>query len=121
MVSVDQAVPPDVVDRLLWRDAQEILGRHAQAGLRGLCQWCGGLWPCQPRRLAEAAEAASRRSTEAWTTRHDLHGVPSWRADLHGGPSGRADLSDPTGGHADRGITGARRRARATLTRNRYY
>jgi hypothetical protein len=109
--SVDHTAPSDVVDRLLWRDAQEILGRHAQAGLRGLCQWCGGLWPCQPRRLAEAADTASRRSSEAWTTRHDLRGVPSWRA----------DLSDAAGGYADRGITGARRRARAALDRGRGY
>jgi hypothetical protein len=112
VLSVDHTLPADVVDRLLWRDAQEILGRHAEPGYDGECGWCGAVWPCQARRLAEAADTASRRPwREAWTARHDLRSLPSWRA----------DLSDAAGGYADRGITGARRRARATLARGRYY
>jgi hypothetical protein len=64
MVIVDHAEPPDIMDRLLWRDAQVMLGRHAgpdQDG--GGCVWCGWPWPCPPRQLAERAEAVSR---EAW-------------------------------------------------------
>ena len=85
MVSVDHsepaisgrdAAPDDVVDRLLWKDAREILGRHARPGPDGGCDWCGGAWPCHPRRLAEHAEAASRRPwREGWTARHDLNSV----------------------------------------------
>jgi hypothetical protein len=89
MVSVDQTEPADVVDRLLWRDAQYMLGRHAQPNQVGECVWCGSAWPCPPRRLAERAEAASRRPwREAWTARHDLNGLralPSWRERPGGG------------------------------------
>jgi len=53
--------PPDVADLMLWRDAQRLFGRHAGAGQDGRCVWCGCPWPCPPRRLAERAEAASRR------------------------------------------------------------
>ncbi len=56
MVIADQSVPADIVDRLLWRDAQQMLGRHAEAGLDGNCVWCGWRWPCAPRRLAERAD-----------------------------------------------------------------
>ncbi|MEJ3741959.1 hypothetical protein WEI85_01475 [Actinomycetes bacterium KLBMP 9797] len=80
MVSVDHNEPADVVDRLLWRDAQNMLGRHAQPNHFDECVWCGAAWPCPPRRLAERAEAASRRPwREAWTVRHDLNGLPGWR------------------------------------------
>lgn len=86
MVSTDQTEPADVVDRLLWRDAQLILGRHTEPDTDGLCLWCGRSWPCAPRRLAERAEVASRRPwNEAWTARHDLYSLrtlPSWRIEL---------------------------------------
>ena len=112
MVSVDHAAPADVVDRLLWRDAQEILARHAQPDRSGTCAWCGGEWPCQPRRLAEHAEAASRRPwRESQTARHDLHGLRSL-------PSMRGE---PAITYSDHGMTGARRRARAASARGRYY
>jgi len=77
VVSLDhQSEPADVVDRLLWRDAQEILSRHAQADSTGHCLWCGRLWPCAPRRCAERADQASRRPwNEAWTARHDLYSL----------------------------------------------
>jgi len=57
MVIADQ-VPADIVDRMLWRDAQQMLGRHAEAGPDGTCVWCGWRWPCAPRRLAERADAS---------------------------------------------------------------
>jgi hypothetical protein len=80
--------PTDVVDRLLWRDAQQIIDRHAEPDLEGQCVWCGRVWPCAPRRLAERAEAASRRPwNEAWTARHDLcslRTMPGWRVELGG-------------------------------------
>src|SRR3954464_6230867 len=86
MVIADQSVPADIVDRLLWRDAQQMLGRHACPGRDGNCVWCGWRWPCAPRRLAERAEAASRRPwREAWTLRHDLNSIraiPGLRAGL---------------------------------------
>jgi hypothetical protein len=86
VVSVDHTEPADVVDRLLWRDAQQILERHAEPDRAGNCEWCGKEWPCAPRRLAERAEAASRRPwNEAWTARHDLYSLrtlPSWRVEL---------------------------------------
>ncbi|MDT4990002.1 MAG: hypothetical protein QOI74_4096 [Micromonosporaceae bacterium] len=92
MVSVDHIEPPDVVDHLLWRDAQQIMERHAGAASNGDCDWCGKEWPCGPRRLAERAAAASRRPwNEAWTARHDLYSlraVPSWRVELGGRPAG---------------------------------
>ncbi|WP_432831659.1 hypothetical protein [Dactylosporangium sp. CA-092794] len=90
MVSVDQSEPTDVVDRLLWRDATQILSRHSESDGAGLCLWCGREWPCAPRRLAENAAEASRRPwNEAWTARHDLYSLrtmPDWRIDL-GRPS----------------------------------
>jgi hypothetical protein len=79
----DHTEPIDVVDRLLWRDAQHMLGRHAEPDNTGRCVWCGWDWPCPPRRLAERAEEASYRPwRESWTARHDLNGIralPSWR------------------------------------------
>ena len=86
MVEVDQTEPPGIVDRLLWRDAQSMLGRHAQHNHDGSCLWCGWQWPCPPHRLAERAEAASRQPwREAWTARHDLNSIrtlPGWRSDF---------------------------------------
>jgi hypothetical protein len=94
MVSVDQAGPADIVDRLLWEDAQRMLGRHAGAGHDGNCGWCGWRWPCAPRRLAERADLASRRPwREAWTLRHDLNSVramPGIRSGLDDHRSRRA-------------------------------
>jgi len=78
---INQAEPADVVDRLLWRDAQLMLDRHTAADLNGCCAWCGHSSPCQPRRLAERAAAASRRPwREGWTARHDLTSQRDWRA-----------------------------------------
>jgi hypothetical protein len=82
MVSVDHAEPAEIVDRLLWQDAQHMLGRHAEPDRDGLCVWCGWRWPCAPRRLAERADTASRRPSEkgwqeAWTLRHDLNSLRS--------------------------------------------
>jgi hypothetical protein len=92
MVSVDHTEPADVVDRLLWRDAQQIMERHAEPDRGGNCEWCGRDWPCAPRRLAERAEIAARRPwNEAWTARHDLYSLralPSWRIELGARPAG---------------------------------
>jgi hypothetical protein len=75
MVDVDEAAPADIVDRLLWRDAQHMLGRHV-ATRNGTCFWCGWRWPCSARRLAERADAVARRPwREAWTLRHDLNSM----------------------------------------------
>jgi hypothetical protein len=86
LLRAEHTEPADVVDRMLWRDAQRILARHAHPDGNGACARCAGAWPCSPRRLAERAEAASRRSwNEAWTVRHDLTGLramPAWRAEL---------------------------------------
>ena len=78
MVRADQTelAPADVVDPLLWRDAQQMLGRHTWPDPDGACVWCGCRWPCAPRRLAERAAAASRRPWRvAWTLRHDLNSI----------------------------------------------
>jgi hypothetical protein len=78
--------PADIVDRLLWRDAQQILSRHTEPDETGHCLWCGRSWPCAPRRCAERAAVASRRPwNEAWTARHDLYSLrtmPGWRIDF---------------------------------------
>jgi hypothetical protein len=44
LVSVDQSEPTDVVDRLLWRDATQILSRHNESDDDGQCIWCGREW-----------------------------------------------------------------------------
>ncbi|GID26602.1 hypothetical protein C8E87_2282 [Paractinoplanes brasiliensis] len=81
---IAQPMPTDIVDRLLWEDAQQMLGRHAEPDRDNNCVWCGWRWPCAPRRLAERADAASRRPwREAWTVRHDLNSIrdmPTMRA-----------------------------------------
>ncbi len=78
--------PDGIVDRLLWQDAQQMLGRHAEPDPDGICVWCGWRWPCAPRRLAERAASASRRPWRvAWTLRHDLNSIramPGLRAGL---------------------------------------
>jgi hypothetical protein len=68
----DGHCPADVVDRLLWRNAQSILQRHPVRSDGG-CPWCGPASPCSPRRLAEQAVDAARRPWhEAWTARNDI-------------------------------------------------
>ncbi|MBG0563187.1 hypothetical protein [Actinoplanes aureus] len=85
MVDVDEAAPADIVDRLLWRDAQHMLGRHMAAGVDGNCVWCGWRWPCSARRLAERADAAARRPwREAWTLRHDVNSMRTWPGRRYG-------------------------------------
>jgi hypothetical protein len=94
---LDQALlnpePADIVDRLLWQDAQAMLRRHVRPDRTQNCVWCGWRWPCAPRRLAERAEAAARRPwQQAWTLRHDLNSIraiPSLRAGLDDPGSGR--------------------------------
>ena len=106
---LDATEPTDIVDRLLWRDAQLMLGRHSAPGSDGTCVWCGWRWPCAPRRLAERAETASRRPWRvAWTLRHDLNSIRAM-------PGLRAGLDDPE----DRrlGTSGARRAGRRTNER----
>jgi hypothetical protein len=94
MVSVDQTEPADIVDRLLWQDAQTMLGRHV-ADPDDNCVWCGWHWPCAPRRLALRADTASRRPwREAWTLRHDLNSIraiPGLRAGFEDNSGRRAD------------------------------
>ncbi|HLV59299.1 MAG TPA: hypothetical protein VKY81_10620 [Natronosporangium sp.] len=51
----------EIIDPLLWRDAQLMLGRHAEPGYDNRCVWCGFRWPCPARRLAERALAAACR------------------------------------------------------------
>jgi hypothetical protein len=69
---VDAECPEDVVDRLLWRNAQSMLARHS-AERDGSCHWCGRPWPCAPHHLAQRADAASRLPwQEAWSIRNDL-------------------------------------------------
>jgi hypothetical protein len=89
----DRTEPIDIVDRLLWRDAQAMLRRHAKPDPTQNCVWCGWRWPCAPRRLAERAEVAARRPwREALTLRHDLNSIramPGLCAGLDGPGAGR--------------------------------
>jgi hypothetical protein len=67
--------PPDVVDRLLWRNAQRILSRHA-VRLDGTCRWCDQVSPCDARRLAvRAAQVARLPWREAWRARNEITGL----------------------------------------------
>jgi hypothetical protein len=76
MVSVDHTEPADVVDRLLWQEAQAMLGRHAEPDGADCCAGCGRPWPCPTRRLAVRADEASRSPwREALSFRHDLNSV----------------------------------------------
>lgn len=52
------AVPDDVVDALLWRDAQYVLNRHQPDG--SCCGYCGEPTPCTATRLATRATKAAR-------------------------------------------------------------
>jgi hypothetical protein len=56
-----QAVPDDVVDALLWRDAQYVLNRHRPDGT--CCGYCGEPNPCTATRLATRAARAARTPT----------------------------------------------------------
>ena len=51
--------PGEIVDRLLWKDAQLMLSRHIIARDEAVCGWCRRAWPCPPRLLAEQAEVAA--------------------------------------------------------------
>jgi hypothetical protein len=72
-LELDEAeCPADVVDRLLWRNARRILDRHVLR-FDGTCLWCERQGPCPPRRLAQRADAASRRPRhDAWTARNEI-------------------------------------------------
>ena len=110
MVTVDRSEPADIVDRLLWRDAQRLFRRHAEPDSAGCCVWCGSRWPCAPRRLAERAEAAARRPwRESWTLRHDLNSIRTM-------PGLRAGLESNGGGRQQRPV-----RPRRTGVNQRYF
>lgn len=83
MVSVDHNDPVDVVDRQLWRDAQDMLLRHVLGDTGESCDYCGRTWPCTSRRVGERAEvAAFRQWNEVWTVRNDLlslRAASSWQ------------------------------------------
>jgi hypothetical protein len=64
--------PSDVVDRLLWRNAQRIMSRHA-IRLDGTCRWCAQAAPCEARRLAvRALEVARLPWQESWQARNEI-------------------------------------------------
>jgi hypothetical protein len=64
--------PNDVVDRLLWRNAQRIMSRHS-IRLDGTCRWCAQAAPCDARRLAvRALEVARLPWREAWHARNEI-------------------------------------------------
>lgn len=74
----------DVIDPLLWREAQLMLGRHAEPGFDHRCVWCGFRWPCPARRLAERAAAAARRPARPRANGREqppVSGAPDPRAD----------------------------------------
>lgn len=90
MARYESSEPVEIMDRLLWRDAQQMLDRHAEPGPDGRCEWCGWHWPCPPRRLAERAEVASRRPwRESWTARHDLNDLRTLPSALSGAGANR--------------------------------
>jgi len=109
---------PEILDRLLWQDAQHMLARHTPVEGLGTdddsCAWCGRSWPCAPRRLAERAAIASTRTwQQAWTARHDLNSLrslPSLRTELgssiHGLVVDRAESSRSDGDPLDRDLNG---------------
>jgi hypothetical protein len=114
MVKLGQTEPTDIVDRLLWQDAQLMLGRHAEADQNDNCVWCGWQWPCSPRRLAERAETASRRPWRAaWTLRHDLNSIRAM-------PGMRAGLEDLDGGR-EAGNAGGNRHPRRVAVNRGYF
>ena len=117
MVITDQTEPADIVDRLLWQEARQLLGQHAEPDPDGTCVWCGWSWPCAPRRLAERADVASRRPwREAWTLRHDLNSIRAM-------PGLRVGLEDNRRrrGTGRRGVRGGNQRAASRAGGNRGY
>ncbi|HEX6683182.1 MAG TPA: hypothetical protein VF062_10320 [Candidatus Limnocylindrales bacterium] len=84
-MSTDLTRTSEIIDPLLWRDAQHIIDRHNRPDEHDRCVWCGSQWPCPPRRLADCAAAASSRPwRESWTARNDLNdlrALPRWRMD----------------------------------------
>jgi hypothetical protein len=65
-------IPPDIVDRLLWRNARRILDRHV-VRLDGTCHWCGRRSPCSARQLAQRAQVVARQPLhEAWSARNEI-------------------------------------------------
>jgi hypothetical protein len=112
MVTADQSEldrvgpePAGIEDRLLWRDAQQMLGRHAEADPDGTCVWCGWRWPCAPRRLAERAETTSGQPWQvAWTLRHDLNSIRAMPGLNCGHPARRRKNERPSApAHGNRG------------------
>lgn len=85
MVSADHQDPIDVVDRQLWRDAQDVLHLHVAAGTGDRCDGCGRTWPCVARKVGRRAElAAFQPWNEVWTVRHDLRSLragAAWHGD----------------------------------------
>ena len=51
--------PGEVVDRMLWRDAQLMLGRHRSSDASADCVWCRQPFPCEAYQLAERAIAVA--------------------------------------------------------------
>lgn len=82
---IEADCPADVVDRLLWRNAQRILNRHA-VRLNGTCHWCGRPAPCDANKLAmRALEVARMPWHEAWRLRNEITGMlPVVTAELRG-------------------------------------
>jgi hypothetical protein len=90
--------PPEVVDRLLWRNAQRIMSRHA-VRLDGTCRWCDQVAPCDARRLAaRAAQVARMPWRAAWHARNEITGLlPVVTAQLRRSAASR---SEPNGERA---------------------
>lgn len=79
-------VPDDVVDALLWRDAQYVLERHKPDG--ACCGYCGEPTPCTATRLANRAVGAARTAPRVTV------GAGQWRV-VAGIPGGTAAPSRP--------------------------
>lgn len=101
MVDAGDTEPTDVLNLLLWRDAQHILGRHAGPDTDNQCGWCGEVWPCTPRRLAERAAAVSRQGL-----RHPpaVSGMPAPASEDAAPYPGTHSLD---GAHGASGVSGA--------------
>jgi hypothetical protein len=113
--------PSDVVDRLLWRNAQRIMSRHA-IRLDGTCRWCAQAAPCDARRLAvRALEVARLPWREAWAARNEITSLlPVVTAQLRrtGTAPSRGTSADghrPDGGPSDRPRPVARSRTRTWI------
>lgn len=113
--------PSDVVDRLLWRNAQRIMSRHA-IRLDGTCRWCAQPAPCDARRLAvRALEVARLPWQDAWPARNEITSLlPIVTAQLRraGAAPGRGPSADgrhPDGDSSDRPRPVARIRTRTWI------